>query len=174
MKGTQHESERKCELTLTTATVVSRQGVDPWHGTLHTQASVIKETSVARFLLCATFPHLGVTPFFMKFTLPPFVQPHPHCCHTNQNPFPKKSPLYFYMITTILYLYLSSGDTWRTGKGILCDLIMSCCNCQYFVIWTYDEPLPIRILIHHYAYWRSRARKHKQINPADRECKKQS
>ena len=87
--------------------------------------------------------------------------------------FFRKSP-HFYMITTILYLYLSSGDTWRTGKGILCDLIMSCCNCQYFVIWTYDEPLPIRILIHHYAYWRSRARKHKQINPPDRECKKQS
>ena len=91
--------------------------------------------------------------------------------------FKKKSPpphcTYTYMITTILYLYFSSRDTWLAGKGILCDLIMSCCNCQYFVIWTYDEPFPIRILIHHYAYWRSRARKHKQINPLDREYKKQ-
>ena len=137
--------------------------------------SVIKETSVARFLLCATFSHFCVTPFFMRFTLPPFVQPNPHR-HKDLTPiFFKKSqpPPYTYMITTILYLYFSSRDTWLSGKGILCDLIMSCCNCQYFVIWTYDEPFPIRILIHHYAYWRSGARKHKQINPPDREYKKQ-
>ena len=131
------------------------------------QQSVIKETPVARFLLCTTFSYFCVTPFFMKFTLPSIVQSHPHR-HKDQTFF------FTYMIRTISDLHLSSRDTWQNGKGILCDLIMSCCNCQYFVIWTYDEPLPIRILIHHYAYWRPRARKHKQINPPDREYKKQS
>ena len=131
------------------------------------QQSVIKETPVARFLLCTTFSYFCVTPFFMKFTLPSIVQSHPHR-HKDQTFF------FTYMIRTISDLHLSSRDTWQNGKRILCDLIRSCCNCQYFVIWTYDEPLPIRILIHHYAYWRPGARKHKQINPPDREYKKQS